>query len=133
MRGPARCTAQTLLESLTSACWQVWRVFRSLQGSFSSTFDFTVGQSVHEATLIAQAQHLFLPATQAEDSQVILKGPRCQVCFLQLLAYEYETLYSSHVFRYMQASRAAFRTLQDCEWLRDEVVNLYMQLLQVKI
>ena len=32
-----------------------------------------------------------------------------------------------------QASRAAFRTLQGYNWLHDEVVNLYLQLLQVNM
>ena len=107
------------MESLTSACWQVFRVFRSLRGSFSSTVGPAVGESVEEATLTAQAQQLFLPAVQAEDSKVILKGPGCQVCFLQLLAHKHETIYSSHLFCCMQASRAAFRTLQECDWLRE--------------
>ena len=30
-----------------------------------------------------------------------------------------------------QASREHFRSLQACNWLNDEIVNLYIQLLQV--
>ncbi|DBA72992.1 TPA: hypothetical protein ACH3X2_009937 [Trebouxia sp. C0005] len=94
-------------------CWQL--LLQALQHVLlpwlPSKVDASSGGAQGSILVVNRRVHqLFQPAEQSADQAIVLNGPRsCQV------------------------SRPDFRTLKWCHRLNDEVINLYMQLLQVSI
>lgn len=79
-------------------------------------------------------QQLFQAADPHQDRALVLTGPKkFQVLESHLSGTQVSTRNSvgEFAFCHVQASREDFRSLQGCNWLNDEIVNLYMQLLQV--
>ncbi|KAL3157513.1 Cysteine-type peptidase activity protein [Trebouxia sp. C0010 RCD-2024] len=96
----------------TETCWHVlvslWKQYlpKWLAAHGNSGID---SKSIRKPPNPPDPQHLFQAADQETDRTVVLTGPKSY-----------------------QASRGDFRCLQACNWLNDEIVNLYLQLLQIE-